>query len=265
MIKKTAELYFKKNDIYILESYNNTIVVNDNSQGLLLLDNSLHIQKKLVIPQEAPIYSLYKKSDGGAIILYLPDAHRIIHTNLKTSTNYTITLLEAFNKEVLSPNYYWNNNALILTTFTHNLYQLDFTSNRLFPVSNDTVEKDYPSFFNFWNICKKYNLLTLYPNKQSFIFENDNAIGYFNYQQNKQHIATGFSDGWHNVEYNKNLFLFIHENKIELLNDNHKNLLTPRANFIFLRAKFLDDNHFVVLSSNPSNYQESLLEIYKFN
>lgn len=263
--QKIAELYFKKNDIYILDNYNNVIIINNNSQGLLLLDNSLHIQKELVIPQEAPIYSIYKKYDGNAALLYLPDAHQIIHTDLKTSNSYTITLPEAFDKEVLSPNYYWDNNTLILTTFNDNLYQLDFTSNKLHSVSNDIVKKDYPSFFDFWNTCKKYNILTFYPSKQSFIFQNNNTIGFFNYQQNRQHIVTAFSEGWHNVECNKDLFLFIHENKIELLNNNHTSFLTPHANFIFLKAKFLDNHHFVVLSSNPSNYQESLLEIYKFN
>ncbi len=263
--QKTAELYFKKNDIYILDNYDNTIIINDNNQGLLLLDNSLHIQRKLVIPQKASIYSVYKKYDGSAIILYLPDAHQIIYTDLKTPTPYTITLPKDFNEEILSPNYYWNNNTLILTTLNDNFYQLDFTSNKLHPVSSDTVEKDYPSFFDFWNICRKYNILTFYPNKQSFIFQSSSIVSFFNFQQDKQHIVTGFSKGWHDVECSNNIFLFIHEKKIEIINEQDKIILKPHVDYIFLRAKFLNDNHFVILSSNLSNPQENLLEIYKFD
>lgn len=264
IIKKTAELYFKKNDIYTLENHNNTVIVNDNNHGLLILDNSLNIQKELTLPLEAPIYSLYKKYNNSALILYLPDAHEIVFVDLETSANYTVALPNAFYEEVLSPNYYWDDNVLILVTYNNTFYQFDFSSRTLHQISKDTAKQNCPSFFAFWEICKQYNVVTFYPNEKSFVFqENDNFLGFFNYQQNKQGTITGFTDGWHDVEYKNNLFAFIHENKIEILHDNHKNLLTPQANLIFLKVKFLDDNHFVALSSNPSHYQESLLEVYE--
>ncbi len=57
---------------------------------------------------------------------------------------------------------------------------------------------------------------------------------------------------------------FIYENKIELLYDKHKNILNPGSGFIFLKIRFLGDNRFVVLSSNPSNAHESILEVYNY-
>jgi hypothetical protein len=262
-IKKTAELYFKNNDIYILENHGNTIIINNNNQGLLLLDHSLHIQKELSIPQEAPIYSIYKKYDNSALVLYLPDAHQIIFVDLNTSNNCIITLPKSFYKEILSSNYYWNNNTLILTTVNNTFYQLDIASKALHQISYDEAKTLCLSFFAFWNICKEYNVLTFYPDKESIIVQNnDNTLGFFSYQQNKQHIITEFTDDWHDIEYNNGFFLLIHENKIELLQNNHKIVLRPHASFIFLKVKFINDNHFVVLSGNPSHYQESLLEIY---
>jgi hypothetical protein len=104
----------------------------------------------------------------------------------------------------------------------------------------------------------------LYPSPTSFIFQNNNHdLGFFNYQKNQETIIIDQpAEGWHDVEFHNGIFLFVYENKIEILYDKHKNILTPRAGFICLKAKFLDGNKFVVLSSNPSNSQESILEVY---
>jgi hypothetical protein len=263
IIIETTKLFFKKNDIYILENYNNDFIINSNYQGLLLLDNSLQIKKELIIPLKTPIYYLYKQYNNNNIMLYLPDINQIIFVDIKTSNNFTVELPETFNKEVLSPNYYWNDNILIFITFDNNFYQFNFSSKTLHQISYDKGKKTCPSFFTFFDTSTHYDIVKFYPEKRSFIFrKNDNIIGFLNCQQNTQNLIKKLNQGWHDVEYNNNVFIFIHENKIELISNNDKALITPYTNFIFLRAKFIDNNHFVVLSSNPSNPQENFLEIY---
>src|SRR5437763_29024 len=163
IIKKITELHFKKNDIYILENHNDTIIVNNNNQGLLLFNTSLHIQKELSVAQEAPIYYLYKKHDNNALMLYLPDINQIILVDLEEANTTTINLPKSFDTEVLSPNYYWSNDACILLTNNNTFYQLDSASKTLLEVSNHIIQKNCPSFFTFWTICKQYDILTFYP------------------------------------------------------------------------------------------------------
>ena len=262
--QKIADLYFKTNDIYILETCNNMIVINNNNQGLLILDHSLHVKKEIAIGEIAPIYFVYKSYDNNTLMLYLPDVNQIIVIDMVTNKHFTISLPEAFHEEIFSPNYYWNHDMLLLTTTNNNFYQLDFASKKLHSIASHQAQENCAPFYSFWNICKKYNVLTFYPEDTSFIFQNDkHSLGFFNYQQNQSTVIRGFTDGWHDVEYNNNIFLFIHEKKIEIIKDQDKITLKPHQGYIFLRTRFLDNNHFIALSSNPSNYQESLLEVYE--
>jgi hypothetical protein len=266
ILTKTAKIFFKNNDIYILENYNNTIIINYDNQGLLLLDNSLCIHQKVLIPQKAPIYHLYKKYDNDNLMLYIPDIDQIIFVNIKTSNNFTIKLPESFKTEILSPNYYWKDNILILVTFNNNLYQFNFTSKILHQISHNEVKKICPSFFAFFDIFKQYNVVKFYPDERSFIFRNNNnTIGYLNCQQNTHSFIIESDEGWHDVEYKNDVFLFVYEKKIEIIGNQDRIILKPHLNYIFLRAKFLNNNHFVILIGNPSNPQENFLEIYKIS
>ena len=229
ILKKLNELFFNNNDIYILETYDDTIIINDNYQGLLLLNDSLHIKKQLPIPQNICIYSLYIEQNGKAIIAYSPDNEIMILIDTNTSHHCPIALPSALNNEVLSHNYYWNNNILIFTTFNNDFYQLNYTSHQLQPITDEAVQK----------IC-------------SFDFTN-----------NKQNIINNANNNWHDVEHNNNYFLFIAEDSIEAIHNDQKNSLKPQCDYIFLKAKFIQNNRIVILSSKPSNSQESLLEIYE--
>jgi hypothetical protein len=267
IIKKTAELYFTHHDIYVLETSNNAMIVNKSYEGILILNDSLNIQQEVLIAQEAPIYFLYQEYKNNGFVLYLPDAHEIALIDLKLSCKYTITLPKSFNEEILLSNYYWNNDILIFTTTRNAFYQLDFISKTLNKILPHKVQILCQDFFDFYNVCKKYNVLTLYPSQKSFIFQNHNRdLGFFNCENNKETIiANQPAEGWHDVEYRNGTFLFVYENKIEIQYDMYKNILTPRSGFIFLKGKFLDGNKFVVLSSNPSCSQESILEVYNLS
>src|SRR5579872_5717153 len=264
IIKKTAELFFKTNDIYILETFDNTIIINNNHQGLLILNDSLDIQKEVHIQQIAPIYFVYKKYDNSALMLYLPDAHQTILIDLKTCNHDIITLPEVFHEEILSSNYYWNNDTFILTTTNDAFYEINFISKILYALSYKKVQRNYPSFYDFWNICKHYNIVTIYPEKESFIFQkDDHHMGFFNGKNDQECEIKEYFNDWHDIEYKNNLFCFIDEHELKIIHDNNTFSLYPQNNFIFLKAKFLGDNNLAILSSNPANCQESLLEVYK--
>lgn len=179
--------------------------------------------------------------------------------------NFVISLSNQLKNCIFSSNYYWQDDILIFITYDNIFYQFSFEFSQFIIITPETVKTNCPIFFNFWNTCKKYNFLTIYPNQQSFIFQkNTETIAFFDYKQNITVTTKNFANGWHDIEYTHNMFIFVHEKKGELLINNQKLILQPQVDYIFLKAKFLNKNNFVLLSSNPCNPQESLLEIYEW-
>lgn len=260
IIKKKDELIILNNDIYILTNFKNYIIINDNYQGLILLNHALCIIEKIFIFEGIHIYHLYQKYNGNNVLVYFPENKEFIFVDIDTRKHVVIKI---HTDEVFSTNYYWNGNILLMTTFNGIFYQVCFESYTLRPITAQEVEKISSSFFNFWKASKKYHVLKVYSEQQSFIVKNNNkSISFFNHAQQEHVIVKNFSDGWHDVEYNDNIFLFIHEKKIEIINDQDKIVLMPHSGYIFLRARFLNSNQIIIFSSKPSNSRECLLETY---
>jgi len=263
-IKKLNELKHNHNDIYIVETYKNDIIINENYNALLLLNLSLNIIQKISLPNNTTIYFIYKKYDESKIILYSPDDDQITFIDMHTMNSFVISLPNELKNYILSPNYYWQDNILIFATYDNIFYQFLLESLLFTTITPETIKKLYPIYFDFWNICKKYNTVKIFPDQQCFIFqENTKSIIFFDYKENKKVTTNNFTNNWHDIEYKNNTFIFVHEKKIELLINNQKLILQPQVDYIFLKAKFLKENTFVLLSSKPSNPQESLLETYE--
>jgi len=264
ILKKTHELNVNNNDIYILETCLDKIIINDNYQGLLLLDTSLNILHAIPITKNLMIYAIYKNHNCQSLILYCPDNEQVILVDLQTFINNITSLPKTLNNQMLSPNYYWHKDTLILTTFDGIFYQLVLKSNKLQQIPYETIKRTYGHFFNFWNQCQNYTILATYPHEASFIFQKDmKTIGFFNYTNNTTSLINNFDKGWHDVEYKNEFFAFIYEEKIELLHKSNKTVLTPQEHYYFLKMHFLNENTIVVLSSNISNNLQCIIETYE--
>jgi hypothetical protein len=264
VINKLEQIKYNNNDIYLTDVCDDKILINTNYNGVLLFYSSLAIEQKISLPNNTIIYRTYKKYDENKIILYSPDDNQMTFINIDTKETLIVPLPSFLTNNIFSANYYWQGNALIFTTYNNNFYQFSFESRQFNEISLEIIKSTYSYFFKFWNICKDYDILTVYPHEQSFIFqENTGSIIYFDCKQNKKITAKNFNDGWHEVEYNNGTFIFIHENKIEFLNDNQKITIQPQVDYIFLKAKFLNKNTVAITSSKPSDPKKSLLEVYE--
>jgi len=259
-IQKLYENHFNHNDIYILETLQNNLIINDNYHGLLQLSAFLNIEKKINIPEGTTIYFLYKKFDENNLAIYCPDQEQI---NINNSKNNFIALHQQ-DKTIFSPTYYWQNDTLIFTTYDHTSYQVCFVTHTLKEISKNEIKKKYPIFFNFWNQSKNCNILTSYSEKFSFIAqENDTTIAFHNTLNTAYDKIQISEDGWHDIEYNNNIFIFVYEKKLEIIHYNTYTLLQPNSGYIFLRAKFITQTSIVILSSKPSNHNDSMLHLYQ--
>ena len=69
MLVKTLEL--NNNDVYFIETLEDSIIINDNYSGVIILDKKLNFVKKIRLIDDLMIYSVAKyKSE---ILLYCPD------------------------------------------------------------------------------------------------------------------------------------------------------------------------------------------------
>jgi len=257
IIKKINELIVSSNDIYILNIYKNHIIINDNYQGLILLNHALQVTEKIFILQHIHIYHLYQKYNDSSVLIYSPESEKFILVDINTKKHVVIRIPT---NDVFSPNYYWDNNILVMTTFNDDFYQLSYIWRQ---ISREETKKICSSFFYFWNVAKNYSVLKFYSEYQAFITQSDaEMISFFSCAQLEPIQVKNFDDGWHDVEFNNRVFMFIHEKKIEIFNCENKITLKPCDEYIFLRAKFLNNNHIIILSSKPSNSRECLLENY---
>ena len=262
-IQKLREHHFNNNDIYILETRQNYLLTNDNYEGLFQLSFSLDIEKEINIPKGTTIYCVYKEFDGNNLALHCPDQEQIILVNLDSNKN-NVTVIPQNDNVIFSPIYYWKNKSLIITTYNHIYYQTCFITHTFKKILVNEIKEKYPDFFSFCNKSKSYNILTSYSEKFSFIAqENDTIIAFHNTLDNTYDSIQMLEGGWHDVEYNNNIFIFVYEKKLKIVHYNKCITLRPDPGYIFLRVKFITQAGIVVLSSKPSNHNDSMLQVYQ--
>src|SRR5690606_3174921 len=228
--------------------------------GIILLNNQLKTTHIIPVEKNLLIYSTYKSDNYKKLALYSADDEKMIFIDLNTFKIETTIPVDC----ILSPNYYWHDSSLIFTSFNDIFYQYFFVSQTLKNISHEIAQTISPSFFQFWKQSQNYTILTVYPHNNSFVFQkNIDTIGFLNYTQNDITLINNFSKGWHDVEYNDEVFAFIHEDKIELLRGKHTVNLKPKLTYIFLKMRFLDERTIVILSSNVSDRFECIIEIYE--
>lgn len=263
-IQKIYENTFNNNDIYTLEIQNSYIVINNNDRGISLLDYYLNFQKTILIKKNTSIYFLYKEFEENCLASYSPDQGIITIINTSNGKTHSIYIAPLINEYTFSSIYYWKNNIFILTTYNHLCYQVCLTSYILKEISEDEIKKIDPHFFNFWNKSKNYTIATSYSKEYSFIFKKDDVtIGFFSVEKNKKYFVQNFETNWHDIEYCNDTFIFIYEKKLKIIYNYIHTVLQPNFGYIFLKAKFITPTNIVILSSKPSNYNDSMVQIYQ--
>lgn len=261
------ELCFENNDIYQIESCGDKIIANDDYYGVRILDHSLNTIKTIPFLEKLVIFSIYKKYDNSAVMLYAPEQNSLFFVDLQTFQHFTIKPENHLNDYFFGRNYYWQNNTLIFTEENKNaFYQINFESSTLKKISTKTVKTINPTFFDFWKTCKKYNAITIYPNQNSFIFQkNRKLIAFYDYK-NKNLILKKHSPGlFEEVYYCNEKFIFFDawNKNIEFTNSN--GFWRAEDPYYCLRIINLDNGNIAMLFTNKNDHQKCFLQIYELN
>ena len=257
--KQEKSIKIENNDVYILDIVGNYILINNNYRGISIFNINLEKVKDIPIFEDLVIYSVYKDFIGEKILLYCPDNECIIYVNLELSD---FNIIPLSNQDIIfSPIYYWNENLIILITYTNEFYILDIEKRVVKRIGKKEIAKSYPEFYGFWHESKGYSILKIYSQELKFVFNDTDhdRIGLLKFKQNNKFFIEKPNNIGHDVEYKDKKFMFIKENKIILLSE--KKLITWDANKneIFLRARFLNTNTIIILSSMKDDFKNNTI------
>jgi hypothetical protein len=264
---KKAEIVFSNNDVYILESINNNIIINNSDNGLIIL--SLDLEKVVTFSLDEPvyIYSIFKNSNGNELFLYCPDEKKLIYIDIINQKIKYIDIDCVLG--ILSPIYHWKNHLLIIATYEDTFYCLNIIDGEIKVVSAEFANSAFPLFYNFWKATQKcIPLSQVNASEDSFIYIDDDAktVVHYDFLNNKKTCIENPSFKYHDINFYNRFFVFISEKMIEIKErESSCCLLQEAPNYIFLRAFFIKQNDaffLFVLISNQSN--NKINKIFKY-
>jgi hypothetical protein len=266
ILKKLHELYFETNDIYQLESFSDNLIVNDDYQGIMILDFSLNILHKISIMEGLVVNSIYKKYDNTYAIIHDFDKCLIVFVDLQRFNFNIIKLPTDLEGYCFGHNYYWQNNILILNLENHDIfYQFNFQSFSLEKISQKTVKTIAPVFYDFWKACKKYNAITIYPAQNSFVFYKNRKLTAFYDYKNKNLILTKHpSKFFEDIYYHNGDFIFFDLWNKKITFKKNKAFFEMIENYYCLKINFLSNDTIAILQTNKENHQKCVLQIYEW-
>lgn len=261
------ELYFENNDIYQIESCGDKIIANDDYHGVRILDLSLNTIKTIPFLEKLVIFSIYKKYDNSAVMLYAPEQNNLFFVDLQTFKHFTIKPEISLNDFPFGRNYYWKNDNLIFVDDNRNIfYQVDFKSSAVKKITTKTVKSISPTFLNFSNTCKKHHAITIYPEKETLIFQKNRKLVAFYDYKNKNLILKKHSPGFfEEIFYHNGTFIFFDAwNKNIKFRDNNE-FWNAEPPYYCLRIISLANGNIAMLFTNRDDHQKCILQIYECN
>jgi hypothetical protein len=264
ILKQLHALSFENNDIYRLESHLDKIIVNEDYHGIRILDFSLNTIKIIPIIEGLIVDCIYKQFDGNSIMLYDMDHDRLVLINLETYKPIIVTIDDNLHGNFYSRNYYWQDATLIFAVENDvTFYQFNFTSLILEKISQKIVRILAPTFFSFSQACRKHNAITIYPEKEAFIFKkNRKLIAFYDYKNKKLIIKKYKLGNFQDVYFYQDTFIFFHLWQKIIAFQKYKMFINSPDPYYYLRIDFLSNDTIVILETDKNDHKICRLGIY---
>ncbi|MBQ8043954.1 MAG: hypothetical protein IJ272_07400, partial [Clostridia bacterium] len=112
-------------DIYILERSGNLFVVNNDYEGIFIVDSSLKFVKKIKIFNNIRIYKVFI-CEKENIVLFCPDNNCLVKIDLENERKYIVKLRGKMKKIIFSSYYWIYKDCIHLTDYNFNVYKVFF-------------------------------------------------------------------------------------------------------------------------------------------
>lgn len=217
-----------ENDVYFLQVIGTKIIINDNYDGILVLDCNLNLLKKINVFDGICIYSSFITGENE-MVLFCPDHDKLAYINIEREKVYIMDIPEGIRNEIISRMILNNTSRAIFITNKGKFVALDKENKRLEMIEyDDSAELE---------------------KKQVW----DGTID----------ILKNYSDCNHR-DVKDNSFVAIYEEKIIIYNNQQSREIFPEEGYIFNNAKIMDSyrgRYLVVLSNKKADNSVSALLI----
>lgn len=267
MFIKTKEFRQSDNDIYFIQTISDKIIVNDNYDGVLILDNNLNLIKVLKIFEGITVYSSFLNNINEEILLFCPDNECMVYINLTNYDYKVIYLKNGFEELVFSNIYEWNMNCLILSTYNGEFYSVSINENNIQKIDYKEVEKEYTELYTFYCESKNYEIFRLFLDKNiAIINEKDRNIHMVIYKDQTKHVFYNVTTNFIDIDYREGVLAIVNENMVEIATKDDKVLIYPEENYMFLQGRLLNklnSIYFIGLSSSNLNNSYSRVDMFQ--
>ena len=207
---------FYDNDIYFMKRIGNTIIINNNYEGILILDFELNIIKEEKLLDDLLISDCFVNQDTKEIMLYAYENNCFVYLDTVNNIKKIIPIQEEFEELFFLPFYEWKSDKLLLLAATGGELICIDVSEGIIKEASESI----PSA-----ICGEGDFLSKHIVRKIDLYEKS---------------YSKYNNHFHDVEASKDFFAFISESEIVIYNHEKCILkLTPIDNFCFLRGLFL--------------------------
>lgn len=256
---------FTNNDIYFIQVVSDKIVINDNYDGILILDSGLNTIKSIKLLVDLVIDISFIK--GTEIVLYCYENQCLIHINVD-SYAYRIIPLDTGLKDISFLSLYeWVDNDLVLladngAVFAH----VNLLDNTVQVIQKDTIDRLQFSVHDNWNKLSKFLVHKVYPDKHTAVVESNNTIKIMDYKNSTETVLKIEPINFHDIEVTTDCVVQISEEEVSVLYSGKKVMLYPNPeDYRFLRGKFIKidkTDHLLLLMCSNSDSSEGKIEKY---
>lgn len=245
-------------DVYFMEVFPGKIVINDDYEGIMVLDDQLNVIETIGV-EDIVIDASFKNAATKELAVFFHDDKRLFYFNFDSMTCQECNVKEDI--PVLSKYYVWGSDEVIFATYDEDFYRYSMKENKFAKIEQTYVKDQYESFYLFWSETKDLPVVR-YDMDQLEIIVNTRNNRYYAYQsdQDKVYLKSNYKP--HDVEYSGEAAMFIQENIIELTAESNQMTLEPGDQMTFLRGRFLSPDKIAVLSSHNDDLL-SQINIYQ--
>lgn len=261
---------FTNNDIYFMEVVKEKIIINDNYDGVLILDSDLNILKSIKLLEEMSIDMSFVNNQE--IVLYCYENQCLIYINIDTYVYKIISLSTDFEDKVFLSLYEWVDTDLFLIADDGDFFTyVNLNSGEVQSAGRDIIDKCSCSIKNDWKKLSQFLVHKIYAQREEAVIEKSNVIKLINYKKQEGAILDiePFEMEplfFYDVEVMENCTAQISEKEILLYYTNKKSTLLPNyPQYSFVRGKFIranDEIFILLLSSSNSESSEAVIEKY---
>lgn len=237
------ENQYTDNDIYFIETVQDKIIINDNYEGVIILDSCFNVVKKLKLFDDMVIDTSFRKNNE--IVLYCYENQCFIYLDINTYVYKIISLNSDCSEMNYLSLYEWQDDELsLLAENGEIILKIDLLT---YTVQKHCNESEMFSVYQDYQKLNKLLLHKVYSEKNVAIVEKDSKLEIINYKEQSLLMQKKIDINFYDVEAVNEFIVQLDEYKIVISNSVKNVDLFPTNGYRFLRCKFIQFNKTIFL------------------